>query len=132
MSDLALVLRTDAENPELADLKLVNGQFVIVDGIDAIAQQIFVQFNWFRGEWFLDTRLGVPYFEQILKKGASVRIVGQIFRQLILRTPGVTGLAKFVFKVDRATRDATLEFEALTAFGTIVSSDYADFIIGGS
>ena len=132
MSDLAIVLRTDAENPTVGDLKMVNGQFVLVEEVDAIAQQIWVQFHWFRGEWFLDLRLGVPYFEEVLKKGASERLVSLLFRQLLLRTPGVTALVAFNFSVDRATRIATLTFEALTAFGTIVSSDYADFIIGGT
>lgn len=34
-----------------------------------VAQRLTVAFNFFRGEWFLDTREGLPYYEEIIKKG---------------------------------------------------------------
>ncbi len=104
---------------QTGDLVMVNGNFVIVDGIDAIKQALLCRFRTFLGEWFLDTSLGVPYFEKILIKSPIFAVVNEILKTVVLNTPGVVGLIFFQFAFDTAARHATLQFSAITTDGVL-------------
>lgn len=44
------------------DLEIANGDFALChDEAHAIAQAISIRLKTFSGEWFLDTRVGLPY-----------------------------------------------------------------------
>lgn len=127
MSDLAIVLDVDAENPIEGDLRLEGGQLVLVTGIEAIRQELVVRLRWFRGEWFLDRRTGVPWFQRIIGHRTALRIVEQIIRNVILSTPGIEAITTFTLAHDNAERRITIDFEARTSSGEVL--EYVDFVI---
>jgi len=94
------------------DLAIENGDLVLLDGPEAIAQHLRIRLRFFKGDWFLDTRIGIPYFEQILIKAPNENVVRAIFRKVILETPGVEGLRSLSFTYDGAARRLTTEFDA--------------------
>ena len=98
-------------------------------GIEAIAQRIRVRFRWFKGEWFLDQRQGVPYFEDILVKAPDPILINFIFRRVLLSIPGVKAVAKFSAVLDRATRILTVDFEAVLDDNTVLTATAEPFII---
>lgn len=114
MSDLALVVTTDTENPIEGDLRLVDGQLVLVEGRDAIRQDLSVRLRWFRGEWFLDRRTGLPWFERILGHRVALAIVERILRRTILSTAGITSITRFELRRDAVDRTLALDFEVRT------------------
>ena len=138
---LALVLEADAENPTPGDLMLVNGQLVLCgkdqpeprDMRHYVAQQIWARLRLHRGGWFLDRRQGVPWFDDILVKGASVAAVAVFFRRLLLGTPGVATLRSFSLTEDRRSRRLQLSFEVVASDGTVVTQSDVDdpFYSGG-
>jgi hypothetical protein len=130
MSDLAVALVVDAENPVVHDLRLVNGQLILAEDLEAIAQHVKVRLNWFLGEWFLDTREGIPYFRDVFVKSPSLLFLRSLFRAVILGTPGIDVINEFSLEVDSAIRTLNIDFEAITDTGQILSStQFGPFIL---
>jgi hypothetical protein len=92
-------LKLDSED----DLAIENNDLVIIDGLDAIVQDLSTRLQFFQGEWFLDTRLGTPWFQKVLGKKPRLLIVKSVVRKAILTTPGV-----------RSILDLNLDFEGVT------------------
>lgn len=127
MTDLAIVIATDDENPVEGDLRLVDGQLVLVSGTDAIRQDLAVRLRWFKGEWFLDRRTGVPWFQSILGHRASTAAIERILRTAIRATPGVSSITRLSIDTDNVERTLTVDFEVRTNDGD--SIEFTDFIL---
>lgn len=106
MADLKLSTLDD-------DLDLTGEQLSIVDGDDAIIQHLLIRLRLFKGEWFLDTRVGVPYYDSILVKNPNLVAIRSIFRNAILSTPGIASLDTLETSFDAATRKLTVTFSAI-------------------
>lgn len=104
------------------DIVIENGDFVLVDGVDAIAQHITIRLNFFLGEWFLDTRLGVPYYEQILGQKPRLEAVRAIFRRVILETPGMLSISKLNLDYIGDTRALNVTFDGVATDGEFTYS----------
>lgn len=101
------------------DLKLTANALTFTHGIEAIRQHLQVKFQLFFGEWFLDTGVGVPYFQEILTKKPTLVSVAQILKTVILETPGVLELKSFEFDFNPSTRVFELTFSCSTEEGDI-------------
>ena len=104
------------------DLDLTSG-FQIVSGSNAVAQRLRNAFEFFLGEWFLDTREGIPYLQVIFKKGTELGIVSQIFRAVILRDPEIVTVIDFNMDFNRITRKLIVTFVGRLIDGGTVSLD---------
>ena len=91
----------------------------LVSGIESIRQHLAQRLKTFMGEWFLDNRIGVPYFQQVLIKNPDPVVLDSVFKAVIVNTPGVIELLEFDLKVDRSTRQLKLSFTASTTEGEI-------------
>lgn len=127
MTDLALVLDVDDENPVANDLRLVDGQLVLVTGTESIRQDLAVRLRWFKGEWFLDRRTGVPWFQSILGHKAADATVERIIRRVIQATPGVEAIVSLSISRDSVERDIAISFRARATTGDVI--DFADFVL---
>jgi hypothetical protein len=103
------------------DIAIVNGAFVIVDDpAEEAATVLRNKFLFGKGEYFLDTREGVPYFQYIFIKNPDVLIVRRLFSEIIRKTPGVKGVISM--SVTRtADRKAKFSFRARAINGKIIS-----------
>lgn len=120
IADLELDLATN-------DIKL---PIRIIRGPEAVAQRVRVRFRWFLGEWFLDTRQGVPYYRDILVKNPDRILISFIFRQVLLTTPGVKSVISFRASLDSKARELSVDFEAMLLDGTILTAQAEPFILG--
>lgn len=111
------------------DVLIENDQMEIVDGDDAIVQHLRVRLQFFFSEWFLDTRLGVPYLERILIKNPDLVVVRNIIREVVLETPGIDNLSRFDLDVDASIRKLTVSFTAVKDDGETLDFT-GEFIIG--
>lgn len=99
------------------------GRLTFVSDDAATAQEIKTRLLFFRGESFTDAREGVPYFQEILKKGVSLPRVRAILRQVIQSHPAIVDVPRLDLTLDRGTRIATVVFEARTVRGTTIRSE---------
>lgn len=94
----------------------------LTTGIDAIVQHLQQRLRTFLGEWFLDLRIGVAYFQQILVKNPNPAVVDSILKKEIINTPGILQLTYFDLDIG-SDRSMTLSFRALTKEGEINFSE---------
>lgn len=109
------------------DLAIENNDLVLLSGLEAIAQGCLIRLKFFKGEWFLDTRLGTPWFQSILGEKPRTNVVSQIIRKVILGTPGILTITNFNPDFDSATRTFSIVFRADTTEGPLDFSE--EFII---
>lgn len=106
------------------------GDLVWLTGPAYIRQRISARLKFFLGEWFLDRRLGVPYFKHVFVKNPNMDTVRQVFRRVIAGTPGVLALNVLTVDYDPTARSLAVGFEATVEDGVIrVTSGDPDFII---
>lgn len=119
---------SDLKLDSFGDLDLGSGGFEIVDGTDAIIQHLRIRLQFVKGEWFLDTRLGIPYFEDILTKAPNLIAVRGIFSRAIADTPGVLELGDITLDFAPTTRRLTVNFSALLD-GSDTPLDFSEVFI---
>lgn len=102
----------------------------IVTGADAVVQKIRQRFKFFKGEWFLDQRLGVPFLQSIFIKSPDQIFINAVFSSVLLGTPGVASIASFSSSLDRLFRTLTVDFQATLVDGTTVIAQAEPFILG--
>lgn len=129
--ELAVCIKPDIVNPDIGDFQLgLDGDEVVLSTLaQEVAQRLFVAFNFFLGEWFLNLDEGTPYFQHILVKGPKDRVIRSIFAQVITGTEGVDQLTKFSYEISRQ-RVMTVRFECtLEDATTFRSTDFGEFVI---
>lgn len=107
-------------DPSTHDLTLVNASFETVDDVEAAGQEAKTRLLFFKGEYFLDVRQGVPYFTDILAKGYDESRVKSILRQAITNVPGIVDVPAISIDLNRATREASISFSARFISGAVV------------
>lgn len=105
------------------ELVLERGSFVLVTGKDAVAQAIASHLKAFRGEWFLDGSIGVPYWTEVLgRKRPNLAAIEHRLRAEILSVGGVTGITSFSLSFDPAARQLSGRFTASTEYGDVTGT----------
>lgn len=82
--------------------------------VDVVAQRLLIRLKNFRGEWFLDTSYGVPYWS-ILGRKIKKSAVDLIFQREILAENGVKELTFFESTFEN--RKYTLSFRVKVTTG---------------
>lgn len=72
------------------DLGVAHGDLALVARRSAVAQGIAIRLRFFRGEYWLDEAIGVPYLEEVLIKQPNATLVRERLREAIADTPDVT------------------------------------------
>lgn len=101
------------------DIDLSTNELQLTSGIDAIAQDLEIALSFFLGEWFLDTRLGVPYFQKIIGQKPRLNVIREIYRKACLQVNGVKSIFDLTLDFDRPTRKLFVSLRAGTIDGVI-------------
>lgn len=105
------------------DLDLAAHRTSLVFGEEAIAQSIKIKLLTFAGEWFLDTRVGIPMFRHVLVKNPNMGIVNSIYRKAITQTPGIRELRDLNISLSASTRTLSVRFVAIMDTGAPLAID---------
>lgn len=89
----------------------------IAAGADAVVQTITTRLRLFRGEWWLDTTAGMPWFEEVFEGGQDLRRIESALKTQILATPGVEAILSFDLDFTASTRELSVSFEVDTIYG---------------
>lgn len=121
MYDLALSAKTH-------DLILdSSGDLILIDNAERVAQQIKITLLLFKGEWFLNTAAGMPYFEEILVKNPNLAHVKQKIYKAIMSVLGVTSVDYLDLAVDPLTRRLKVRYAATTSYGRVEKLEDMDY-----
>ncbi len=110
-------------NEITGDISLTGSDLVLTSGAEAIEQHLRQRLQTFFAEWFLDSRIGVPYFQQILKKNPNFTVVDSVLKKEIIETPGIEELTKFELNLDNPVRELRVTFVARTIEGDVITFD---------
>lgn len=86
----------------MADIKLNTSHDISWDDIrftedngESVAQRIKIRLRRYRGEWFKNTLKGIPYFQELMKKGVAKDYIDTVMIDEILDTTGVVSLEAY-------------------------------------
>lgn len=109
-------MKTDIKLDENWDIDITERDLQQVKYANYAAQNLRQTLQVFRGEYFRDFREGVPYFQNIFKKGTSNEIIKKIFKNKILEQRYVKNVS-FVRIERNNKREAEITFKALLING---------------
>lgn len=112
------------------DLELINGNVSLTEGVEVVVQNLRIRLKTFLGEWFLDQRVGLPYFQNILVKNPNLPVIQTILRKAILETEGMDSVTEFNFNFDTATRQLSVSFQGKTKDLDTFIFEFQEFILG--
>ena len=112
-----------AMNVQTGDLVVRNGDLMIVNNGERVAQQVLITLREWLGEWFLKTSDGVPYLEYILVKNPNEAHVRQVLSEAIQSVEGVKGVTELEFTFNRILRTLTVSYEIDTDYGFITKKE---------
>ena len=110
--DLAMDMAT-------GDLVLRDGDVLIIDNAERVAQQILITLRFWLGEWFLDTKDGIPYLEYVLVKSPNLLHIRQIFTEAMEKVDGVKRVEKINIVFEVKNRSLEVDYEVTTDYGLI-------------
>lgn len=118
-------------DPDVWDITFVEGQLrMTASPVERALQGCRAKLQFWRGEWFLDTRQGIPYIDQVFVKGPNLAALESLFRRVLLSVPEVVSVPVLVLSLDRPTRRLSMDWEILVGDQIITSADYGPFVLG--
>lgn len=106
------------------DLLLVEGSLVVEsDPVTEAAISLYQKFQMFLGEWFLDSRIGVPYFEVVFVKNPDTDLIKRLVTRILMSEEII---------VDAQVTVYYLPAERMAAFEFVATADDGREIVGGS
>lgn len=91
-------------DPITGDIAFVNNNAVLIQGADEVTQVVKGRLKTFLGEWYLDTSIGLPFYQLIFVKGASPQRIALFIKKEIRESPGVISLDEYSQDYDGKTR----------------------------
>lgn len=117
----------DIELDSNGDLSLTAEQLQLTSGAAEVAQRLDIALSVQLGEWFIDTTLGVRYFDDgtagsILVKNPDIPAIVAELKAIIVGVEGVDRLLSFVESFSTVLRSLSVTFSVLTTDGDNVTA----------
>lgn len=87
----------------------VDLNLITVSDAEAVAQRVRQHLETYAGEWFLNTDVGVGWFEFVYVTPFDQGVAESVIKEAILNVPGVEEIIEFVVSVDRNARRFSLD-----------------------
>jgi hypothetical protein len=110
------------------DIDLTGGEARLVSGVDALVQHMRIRYRTFLGEWILDRRIGVPWFQVVFVKNPNLRLVRSLIREVAITTPGVDAVLELRVSVN-ALREASISFVCRTTEGVTFPFTFSEPVL---
>lgn len=119
-----------AQTPD-GDLDISTGNLVVVTDVAQVtAWKLSNLFGLFKGEWFRDQRVGVPYFQYVMVSNPNLSLIGSIFKRVCMSAPGVQAVTDMSLTVIANLRKLNVDIAVQANDGsTLVGGVGKPFII---
>lgn len=128
---MASTFMTDPDN----DLALTaTGRLQLeTDPVIAASIKLKHRFQFFKGEWFLDKRVGVPYFSAVYVKNPDIELIRRMVRRIILSCSPINVVRKVDVYYLPKQRMCAFEFKAEAEDGrTVTGGPGQPFLVSDS
>jgi hypothetical protein len=103
------------------DLDISTGNFIVRTDIPTVAaHKLTCLFRFFQGEFFADSRLGIPYFTYVFVKNPDLGVIRRIFQRVIEFVPEVTNVSGDIQFIT-TTRQLIASFIVRVSTGAILT-----------
>jgi hypothetical protein len=113
-------LLLDASN----DLVVRNFDLVLTNDKEILPQRIKQMLQTFKGEWFLDNDLGIPYFQEVLGQTKALDVVRSIFIDAVQNVEGVKELVDFDMRFNNKLRTFEMDMVVSDDTNTLYEINY--------
>ena len=109
------------QSPKLlnGDLVIENGELLLIDGAEEIAQCCEIVLGTNKGEWFLNPQLGID-FNTLNNKAVSVEAVREQIRSGLRQEPRISTIEAINVQLDTKARQSSVTFRATATTGEVV------------
>ena len=117
------------------DLALVDGKLQLeVDPVVQAAYKLRARFLFFKGEWFLDLREGIPYYQFVMVKNPDLGVIRRLFTRVILSvSPVIESVTRIDCQIATEDRGLAVYFEARCTNGAKISGGTGvPFLVDGN
>lgn len=87
-----------------------NNRLFLDEGADALVSKIKQRLRLLKGEWFLNTTLGVPYRSEIAKPPINPALIANIISNEVLKESDVIGIRDISITYSSLTRQYEYDF----------------------
>lgn len=102
------------------DVSIINGDFAMcTDDKAALAQSISIRLKTLRGEWFMNTSVGIPYLNEIFGQKRSSLFIRQTILPHIEAIAGVKEVIDFKIE-EQKDRKIYISFTAILSDSTAI------------
>lgn len=113
-----ILIDSNPISPGYEDAVFFNGpltkEYTTQPFTQTVAQRLKIRLLTFRGEWFLDTEYGPPYWQRILGMKPTKSALDQIFQQEVLAENGVKEITSFTSTFQNRQYSASFKVRVVT------------------
>lgn len=99
-----------------------NGELVIIEGSEEVAQCAGLALGTNQGEWFLNPGMGIR-FRAFLEKKQSEEEMREQIRQGLFQEPRIRTVESIAINIDRLKREITIHFTATAENGDVIERE---------
>lgn len=118
---MSFTLYLDTTNKDLV-IEDYNLKMTTTDG-EYIAQKIENLLLFFKGEWFLNEDLGLPYYDDILIKNPDLNLVTNLFKSEVLSIEEIKSIKKFEVNYNNSTRILSINWTVISSSGDTITGN---------
>ena len=95
--------------------------FVLLDGTEMVVQHLKIGAQIFRSGWRYDLRAGIPWLNEVLRKGAGEQVLRRVFYDYLIDTEGISDVKSISLRFDSVLRIMAVDFFATSELGDTIS-----------
>lgn len=108
MVDLKLTAETGPDGKPIVDVDVTDGDLSLVEGLEAVAQDLAITLRTFLTESVYDRNAGVPYIQIIFQPGTTNDAIVFILENIIKGRPHVDDVLELTPERDERRRRLTI------------------------
>lgn len=109
----------DIKLDESGDVSLVAGESGVTSiGAEDLSQRLQIRLNTFQGEWFMDSTLGVDWWNRVMGKNRSKMAVDALIQEAILKEPDALQILEYSSTIS-TDRRFSCSFKVRTEDGAV-------------
>ena len=102
------------------DIIIRNGSFATISDGEQVLQHVRTRLQFYLEEWFLDTRSGTSWLQEIFVKPFNPALAESVLKTRIANTPELSSITDFSMSLpDPTGRKLQITFSAETTYGSL-------------